>query len=582
MLDAILKQAGESEPGFTRKTIRWAITCTQDGRFTGVVPLGENKGQTFERCPNMSFSELISSEGARSHFLSEGLPTVALFWKDDLEAKEQEKFRAKHAYFLGLLEQAAEAAPYLNAAAALLKDEDAMSAIRADLVRQKAKPTESACFRIDAINPMEQADWHEWWRGFRLTLKAPSPKLVAKMIDVLTGEPAEPTATHPKIKGLAGVGGLGTGDVLAGFDKQAFQSYGLEQAANAAMGEETATAYAEALNLLIERKSIKLGNVLAVYWYDHAVELEDDPLPWLKEPSDEQAAAGAELKARKLLEAIKTGQGQHGDLSNNRYHALLLSGASGRVMVREVMEGSFEELVANVGAWFEHLAIAARDGKGLAHSPKFLAVAGGLVRDLKDLPSAMVQQLWRAAITGGDIPYSALALATLRARIDIVNDTPASHARMGLIKAYHLRQGDIHMQTCVNPDHPNPAYHCGRLLAVLANLQRAALGDVGAGVVQRYYTAASQTPGLVIGRLAANAKNHLNKLEGGLAWWYENQIADVMTSMSEIPGTLSLEQQSLFALGYYQQLAALRSGNKGKTEGDKKAEPQADIFAANS
>lgn len=571
MLDALLKQAGESEPGFTRKTVKWAITCTREGRYTGVIPLGEDKGQTFERCPNLSQPELVGGESARAHFLSEGLPTVALFWKNDLDTKDQEKFRAKHAYFRGLLDRAAAAAPYLSAAVALLDDEDAMQSVRTDLARQKAKPTESACFRIDGINPLEQTDWHDWWRSFRATLKSPNGKASAKMRCLLTGELVEPMATHPKIKGLGPVGGLGTGDVLAGFDKQAFQSYGLEQAANSAMSEETATAYAETLNLLIKNKSIKLGKVLAVYWYDQAVQLEDDPLPLLKEPPDEQAAAGAELKAHQLLQAIQSGQGRYCDLSHNRYHALLLSGASGRVMVREVMEGSFETLVANVGAWFEHLAIIARDGKALAPSPKFLAVAGSLVRDLNDLPSPMVQQLWRAAVTCGEIPYAALAQATLRARLDVVNDNPASHARMGLIKAYHLRKGDTDMQTCVNPEHPSPAYHCGRLLAVLANLQRAALGDVGAGVVQRYYTAASQTPGLVVGRLAANAKNHLNKLEPGLAWWYENQIADVMAGMEEIPGTLTLEQQSLFALGYYQQLAALRTGNRDKVDEAEKA-----------
>jgi CRISPR-associated protein Csd1 len=561
MLDAILKQAGQSEPGFTRKTVRWAINCTADGRFTGVVPLGEDKGQAFPCCPHLSQPELIGGDSARSHFLSEGLPTVAQFWKDDLDAKEQEKFRAKHAYFRGLLKQAAEAAPYLRGAALLLEDAAAMQAVREDLARQKAKPTESACFRIDGLNPLEQTDWHDWWRGFRATLKAPKTKAAKKMRCLLTGKAVEPMATHPKIKGLAGVGGLGTGDVLAGFDKQAFQSYGLEQAANAAMSEETATAYAETLNRLIEEKSMKLGNVLAVHWYDKAVELEDDPLPWLKEPPDDQAAAGAELKARNLLSAIRAGK--RPDLSNNLYYALLLSGAAGRVMVREVMQGQFETLVANTESWFSNLSIVARDGKEIARAPKFLAVAGSLVRDLKDLQSQTVQHLWRAAVTGGGIPYAALAQATLRARLDVINDQLASHARMGLIKAYHLRKGDPHMQTHINPEHPNPAYHCGRLLAVLANLQRAALGDVGAGVVQRYYAAASQTPGLVVGRLAANAKNHLNKLEGGLAWWHENQIADVMAGMDDIPRTLTLEQQSLFALGYYQQLAALRAGKGG-------------------
>lgn len=566
MLDAILKQAGLSEPGFTRKSVKWLITCTDDGRYTGIVPLGEGKGHPFDNCPNLSQPELVGGGMPRCHFLAEGLPTVALYWKDDADAKEQVKFRAKHENFCSLLEQATEHTPYLAPAAALLRDEDALAAIRLDLVRLKAKPTDTATLRIGSLTPLEQTDWHDWWREYRLNLKPPKTG-GGQMRCLVTGELVEPAATHPKIKGLAGVGGLGTGDVLAGFDKAAFQSYGLEQSANAAMSESSATAYAETLNRLIEEKNVKLGNVLAVYWYTGDVAVENDPLDWLKAPVEktEASAAGAELNARKLLDAIRSGQPDYAGLADSRYCNLLLSGASGRVMVREVMEGSFEGLLEKLAEWFEHLSIVARDGKHLASHPKFLAVAGSLVRDLKDLPPPMLQQLWRAAVSGGPIPYAALAQATLRARIDIVNDQPASHARMGLIKAYHLRKGDSAMQATVNTGHTDPAYHCGRLLAVLARLQRAALGDVGAGVVQRYYTAASQTPGLVVGRLVANAKNHLNKLDPKLAHWFEDQIAAVMAPMAGIPATLTLEQQSLFALGYYQQLAALNAG-KGKSD----------------
>lgn len=122
------------------------------------------------------------------------------------------------------------------------------------------------------------------------------------------------------------------------------------------------------------------------------------------------------------------------------------------------------------------------------------------------------------------------------------------------------------MTTAYNPDHPAAAYHCGGLLAVLANLQRAALGDVGAGVVQRYYTAVSQTPGLVIGRLVANARNHLTKLDPKLAWWYEERIGGLMARFGDaIPRILDLEGQGLFALGYYQKIAELRSGSKAKS-----------------
>jgi CRISPR-associated protein Csd1 len=562
MLDLVLKQAGESEPGFARKTVKWAITCTGDGRFTGVVLLGDGKGRTFDSCPNLSQPELVGGGEPRAHFLIEGLPTVALYLDGKTEEKDREKFAAKHRYFVDLLSKASSEAPYLSAASTLLTDTGALEAIRVELTRLKAKTTESATVIVDGINPLERDEWRAWWRGFRLTLRAQKTNS-KKMRCLVTGDFIEPAATHPKITGLPGEGNVQSGDVFAGFDKAAFQSYGLDQSANAAMSEATATAYVETLKQLIADKSVKLANTLTVYWFTGQVPAADDMLIWLTEPP-EQTAGAAEIKARGLLTAIHAGG--RPDLSSNRFVALMLSGRTGRVMVREVMQGAFEALAANVESWFRDLAIVARDGKGLAPSPKFLAVAGSLVRDLKDLPSPWLQQLWRGAVIGGVIPGAALAQATLRARIDVINDQPASHARMGLIKAYLIRQGDTVMQPYLNPEHPHPAYHCGRLLAVLARLQRAALGDVGAGVVQRYYTAASQTPGLILGRLTANAKNHLNKLEGGLAYWYENQIADVMSRIRDsVPRTLALEEQSLFALGYYQQLAAL---NAGKAKGD--------------
>lgn len=112
----------------------------------------------------------------------------------------------------------------------------------------------------------------------------------------------------------------------------------------------------------------------------------------------------------------------------------------------------------------------------------------------------------------------------------------------------------------VNEEHASAAYHCGRLMAVLASLQRSALGDVGAGVVQRYYAAASSTPALVMGRLTRLSQFHLAKMESpGLTYWYESQIAGIWTRVRDaLPRTLSLEEQSLFALGYYQQLAHMR------------------------
>jgi CRISPR-associated protein Csd1 len=367
---------------------------------------------------------------------------------------------------------------------------------------------------------------------------------------------------------------------MIGFDKAAFTSFGLKKSANAAVSEGPARQYVDALNHLVRHRSKRLASSLALHWFKGTVEDKDDVLAWLDDPSLESAQASAAIAARHLFDAIRSGD--RPNLGSAEYYALTLSGMFGRVMVRDWMEGRFEQLVSHIADWFDDLAIVARDGSGLAHDPKFMAVCGALVRELKDLPAPTCTTLWRVAVQRLPIPQPLMAQALARFRVDLVHkDQPGfNHARMGLLRAYFVRRtpgGDIHMTTTYNPDHPAAAYHCGGLLAVLAALQRAALGDVGAGVVQRFYAASSQTPGLVIGRLVGNARNHLAKLDPKLAWWYEERIAGLMARFGDaVPRVLDLEGQGLFALGYYQKLAELRAGgNKTKATTEPTTVPTA-------
>jgi len=570
MLDLLIDYAVRNnlvlEPGVARKSVKWLITCTEDGRYTGIVPIGDRTGEMLA-CPVTP----AMNSGNKSHFLAETLETMVLYLEDEPKLVSA---KAKQMYFLNLLNSASKEIPVLSAGVRLLEDHSGLIEIHRNLKSLGASPTDIATLRIGDRTVLKETIWRDWWINARANLasgKKAKPKATSS-ICVVTGNLIEPAKTHPPIKHMVAVGGAKGGDVLVGFDKDAFTSYRFNQSLNAAMSEETAAAYTAALNHLLESRSVRLGNTLATYWFNGQDEIpdEDEVMAWFTEPP-EQTAGAAERHAHELLTAIRTGQ--RADLANARFVSLLLSGASGRVMVREVMQGSFEELVAHTEAWFHDLAIVARDGKGLAHDPKFLAVAGSLVRDLKDLPSPWLQQLWRAAISGGLIPAAMLAQAVTRARIDFIKSDSDGDARegalrlsqrqtrMALIKAYLIRnQGDNDMKPHMNPDHPNPAYHCGRVLALFARLQQAALGDVGAGVVQRYYTAASQTPGLVLGRLAANAKNHIGKLDSGEAEEYEVELAGIMSCIGDfVPRTLTLEEQSLFALGYYQQLAALNA-----------------------
>ncbi len=579
MLQALMEYGArlDSEPGFKTREVRWRIDLTASGELIAVLPLGDGKrGQMLARCPDMH----NMNAGGRAHFLIESAQTAVLLFKPNEDPKKIASAKPRHDYFVALLDAASGELPQMAGLVATLRSEAARNAIRDALAERRAKPTDWIAWRVGEFDPRTDSAAQAWWRTWRAKDLSsaekpgkPAKPASADMRCFLTGELVQPLATHPKISGLSGVGGLGMGDVMVGFDKAAFGSFGFEQSANAAMSAVAAQQYADGLNNLIRNHSRKLANALVVHWFKEQVSQEDDPLAWLDGlESDGQTEAAAQARARALLDAIR--HGKRSDLGDNRYYAMTLSGASGRVMVRDWMEGSFEELVRNVEAWFADLQIVARDGEDLARDPKFMAVAGGLVRELKDLPAPTAAMLWKSAVARLPIPRPLMAQALARFRADLVDkDQPAfNHARIGLIKAYFVRLtpgGDSTVTAYLNPDHPDPAYHCGRLLAVLSNLQRAALGDVGAGVVQRYYTAASQTPGLTLGRLVSNARNHLAnpRVAGGLSVWFEDKIADAMCRLGDrIPPMLDLEGQGLFALGYYQQLADMRAEARAKSK----------------
>jgi CRISPR-associated protein Csd1 len=546
------------EPGFAPKDVKWAITCDRNGKFTGLLPLGETKkGQSFPCCPNLSQSELIAGASARCHFLIETIDVVLGLGEED------KKRREKHDFFLFLLKEASQAVPELIAAVRLLENSENLKTIQKLLDDQGAKLTEKTTIFIGDFNPLDSDRWHGWWRTFRSELSGSSEGNTEaapgkhRMVCLMSGESVTPCLSHPIISGLGSVGGLPTGDRLSAFDKQSFQSYELEQGANACMSEEMANRYVRAFGDLIRKHSQKHSQTLVLYWYKHSVAGVDDPLAWLSAMDDaEGQELSAQQRARELLQSIRTGK--RSELAQNQYFSMTISGASGRVMVRDWMEGDFPELISHVESWFSDFSMVDRDGVRLCRNPKLMAIAAATVRDLKDLPATTSGALWRCALLALPIPYALFSQALGRLRCDIVSGESMNHARMGLIKAYFVRKkGGATMTAYLNQDHPEPAYQCGRLLAVLAHLQRTALGDVGAGVVQRYYIASSQTPALTLGRLIGNAKNHLQKLEPGLMRWHEQRIAAIMSQMgARVPRILDLEQQGLFALGYYQQLAS--------------------------
>jgi CRISPR-associated protein Csd1 len=147
----------------------------------------------------------------------------------------------------------------------------------------------------------------------------------------------------------------------------------------------------------------------------------------------------------------------------------------------------------------------------------------------------------------------------------------------------------------LDQENTNPAYRCGRLLAVLEQAQRLAIPGVNATIVDRFFGTASSAPASVFPRLVRGAQPHLAKLERDRRGAYtalQRRLEEILGGLgltkvgalySGFPATLTLQEQGLFSLGYYHQrafdraqaIAAAERRRAGSVE-----EPEADLTDA--
>jgi len=93
-------------------------------------------------------------------------------------------------------------------------------------------------------------------------------------------------------------------------------------------------------------------------------------------------------------------------------------------------------------------------------------------------------------------------------------------------------------------------------------------------IAARYYGMASTSPSAAFGILMRQAQPHLNKLrrdKPGLAHILEERLEEVAAEVgADFPRTLTLKEQGIFALGYYQQRAADRAERRERAEAKEK------------
>lgn len=118
-----------------------------------------------------------------------------------------------------------------------------------------------------------------------------------------------------------------------------------------------------------------------------------------------------------------------------------------------------------------------------------------------------------------------------------------------------MPQIDVHL----DEKSTNPAYICGRLMAVYDMIQRQA-ADRNVTVVSRFFSACSQAPLQVLGRLQELSVHHLAAIQNGYMQHMLSKELQECWSMvtGSIPNSLSIPDQAYFACGYWQERAAFK------------------------
>ena len=555
-------------PGFAGKTIKAYISLSENDDHVGVYLGGDEPVP----CPDIGS---LANGRDKSNVLAEKRSVVI-----------PEEPGSKSTFFLEALRDAARAAPLLKACVRALEDPKTAAAIRAELDRAKIKLGDRISFRVNGQSILQSEKIRTWW-SYRKQFSAAEERPSA--LCLITGEPTVPMTTTTSIQGLRVVGGHGRGDTLICFDKTAFCSYHQKKAANAPVSEAAFGVVKAALDDLLKDAPI-LAGMKFVHWFDREVPQQDDPLYTVDfgydlpehETGDEPAVN--ELTARNqanwIPESVYSGQAVP-ELDNVSYYILLLSAVNGRVMIRRYDRGSYPDLRRNLAQWYDDLALTNQGGTGTIRPVKLSArllrllkfqKSGSrpferLSKELAGITPVVVQ----AILSGGCLPdaIAAKALAYIRSELLSNDDSGMQSAlpnslacqwlKVWLLRKHRIQHQEGQILEEYNLNLRNAAYHCGGLMAVYAAIQRTAMPDVNTGIVERYYASAIQMPALVIGQLSSRSNHHLEKIKNGrLADQYREKLQEISVALeTSIPATLDLEQQSYFALGYYQMGARL-------------------------
>lgn len=556
-LDAFARERGlADDPLYETRPVDFRIRLGAKGEFLGLESTQDERGKgtalLIPRIPQRSVN-------VAAGFLVDNSKYVLGHEEEPVSRTGKAgKGGVRFAAFLNLVREAVSEleVPELRAVESFLVNEAARGEALAKRDKEEWTGSEMLAFVVgDEVRPVHLLpEIRAWWER-RGEKEAAQGRTGLCLVSGRHGVLAE---THPKLKNVPEA--QSSGSALVSFNAKAFESHGLEQGDNAPISQQAALGYVLALNDLLRkseerrfRQGIQVGeDSVLVFWTNSTAQEESLLLSWM-DPS--------EADLRRFLEAPFRGL-EPSELDTRSFYAVTLAGNSGRVAVRDWFQTSIGEVKQNIRRYFADLRL----GEGTTDKPtpiwrllKAVEAPSG-----RGLTPDVATRMLGAALRGQPFPRQLLSAALDRLRLPPSDDKlerEQLRLRAALIKATLIRlprSGTASLEVSVSLDKTNSSqpYVLGRLFAVLERLQGAAQGDINTTIRDRYFGAASRNPATVFPRLLQLSVHHASKAESG--GWLEKVKAEVMGLLppERFPRILALEDQGLFAVGYYHQREA--------------------------
>jgi CRISPR-associated protein Csd1 len=568
------------DPCFQYAGVTWAIDVGANGEFRALFDLRSETGEGKKK-RLLPRQMLIPKRSKRT------VAPLAEFLVDKPEyvlglgEEDPARLEGRRQLFAGAVRAAAQESgcDEADSVVQFLDSAEARTTCAQKLSESGYASNDLLCFRRGGVFLHDLDAMKEYWR------KRSKGKEGGAAQCLVCGALAPIARLHPDIKGLAGPSTKGV--PIVSFNKEAFWSYGLENNQNAPVCEGCADAYTKALNRCLTdqlpdpadkesklpRQSHRLSeNLTAVYWADES------------SSGIEKVVDGAindPEVARALLDAPWRG----GSVTSRplAFHCLLLQGAQGRATVRSYVADTVDGIRDSVRRWLDDTNVGMPRALSLLQMLSGLAVRRGApgLREARGLPPGLWGEMYLAVLFGRAIPRNALQLALVRNRAE----ANVNYNRAALVQAWVNRNPAFKERkklVSLDPEYPSAAYQLGRLLAICESVQyRQRGGNANKTVVDRYFPALSTRPRFVFAQLMRLTELHLGKLQRqGEARYQRAKVAEVVGKLApgDLPAHLSLEEQALFALGFYHQ----RQENFGKAAAPSADASQTVLLADNA